>query len=259
MIYAIGDIHGELPLLEELLDEIRWDAHKQPGDDHTIVFIGDYVDRGLHSRQVIDLAMGGIDGFETVCLRGNHEQMFLQFLDEPSFERATSWRRDFVGGRETLESYGLDLEDLILRLEREEDITGHLEAIPDTHINWMKALPHFHNTPGYMFVHAGIMPGISLEAQKERDMMWIRETFLDDTSDHGAIIVHGHSSRREPEALHNRINIDTGACLFGVLTAVALEGLSPRFIQVKGKRTAPFPSQELIDQRTREARARGEI
>lgn len=259
MIYAIGDIHGELPLLEELLDEIRWDAHRQPSDDHKIVFIGDYVDRGLHSREVIDLVMAGINGFETVCLRGNHEQMFLDFLEDPTLERATSWNRDFVGGRDTLASYDIDLHEIVAALEEERDVSAILAGVPQNHVSWMSALPHDHHVPGFMFAHAGIMPGIALEAQRERDMLWIRDTFLESDLDHGKVIVHGHSSRRDPEALHNRINIDTGACLFGVLTAVALEGVTPRFIQVKGKRTAPFPSQELIDQRTREARERGEL
>lgn len=259
MIYAIGDIHGELPLLEELLDEVRWDAHKQPGDDHKLIFIGDYVDRGLHSRGVIDLVMGGIDGFETICLRGNHEQVFLDFLEEPSLERAESWRRDFVGGKETLASYGLNLEEMVALLASGGKVADHLADIPQDHIDFIKALPHYHHEPGYMFVHAGIMPGVALDAQRERDLLWIRETFLDDTSDHGRVIVHGHSTRREPEAMSNRINIDTGACLFGTLTAVALEVHEPRFLQVKGRRTAPFPSQELIDQRTREARERGEL
>lgn len=247
MIYAIGDIHGELPLLEELLDEVRSDAHRQPGDSHKLIFIGDYLDRGLHSSGVIDLVMGGIDGFETICLRGNHEQVFLDFLEEPSLERAESWRRDFVGGKETMESYGLDLEEMVALLASGGKIKEQLSAIPEDHIDFIKALPHHHFEPGYMFVHAGIMPGIALEAQKEKDLLWIRETFLDDPSDHGAMIVHGHSTRRAPEAMANRINIDTGACLFGTLTAVALEPDAPRFLQVKGKRTAPFPPQHVID------------
>lgn len=254
VIYAIGDIHGELPLLEQLLDEIRWDAHKHADETHKLIFIGDYVDRGIHSRSVIDLVMNGIDGFETVCLRGNHEQVFLDFLEEPTLERAESWRRDFVGGRETLLSYGLDLEELVAYLASGVDVRDHLAEIPQDHIDFIKALPHEHHEPGYMFVHAGIMPGIALDAQRERDLLWIRETFLDDTSDHGPVIVHGHTTRREPEALSNRINIDTGACLFGTLTAVALEKFEPRFLQVKGDRTAPFPSKELMERRAREAR-----
>lgn len=259
MIYAIGDIHGELPLLEELLDEIRWDAHRQSSDDHKIVFIGDYVDRGLHSRGVIDLVMAGIEGFETICLRGNHEQMFLDFLEDPTLERAESLRKDFVGGTETLLSYGLNLDDLIETLKSEDSVDSALRAVPQGHIDWMNQLVHWHFEDGYMFVHAGIRPGIHLEAQRERDVLWIRSDFIESELDHGRVIVHGHTTSREPEFKTNRINVDTGACLFGTMTAVALETFAPRFIQVKGKRTAPFPSQELIDQRTREARERGEL
>lgn len=260
MIYAIGDIHGELPLLEELLGEIRWDARGQSGD-HKIIFIGDYVDRGLHSREVIELVMQGVDGFETICLRGNHEQMFLDFLEEPTLERAESWNRDFVGGRETLQSYDVDLNEIVEVLVGEGDVSELLAPVHDHHIDWMAKLPHDHHDGDFMFVHAGIMPGIALEAQRERDMLWIRDTFLNSERDHGKIIVHGHSSRRDPEALPNRINIDTGACLFGTLTAVALDQVAPRFIQVNGERTAPFPSKELLAQRERERReamARGE-
>lgn len=254
MIYAIGDIHGELPLLEELLDEIRWDAHKQPGDSHKLIFIGDYVDRGLHSRGVIDLVMQGIDGFETICLRGNHEQMFLDFLEEPTLERAESWRRDFVGGRETMESYGVVLEELVAILASGGNVKEDLAAIPGDHINWINALPHWHFEEGYMFVHAGVRPGIHLEAQMERDALWIRGDFTDSELDHGRVIVHGHTTNRDPESRPNRINVDTGACLFGTLTAVALDQVAPRFIQVKGARTAPFPSKELMAQRERERR-----
>ena len=254
MIYAIGDIHGELPLLEELLGEIRWDAHRQSDDDHKIIFIGDYVDRGLHSREVIDLVMGGIDGFETICLRGNHEQMFLDFLEEPTLERADSLNKDFVGGKETLQSYGIELEELLADLRQEQDISEALSAVPQDHISWMSTLPHWHFEPGYMFVHAGIRPGIHLEAQMERDALWIRGDFTESELDHGAVIVHGHTTSRDPEFRPNRINVDTGACLFGTLTAVALETFAPRFLQVKGERTAPFPSKELMAQRERERR-----
>lgn len=254
MIYAIGDIHGELPLLEELLGEIRQDAHRQSGDTHKIIFIGDYVDRGLHSREVIDLVMGGVDGFETICLRGNHEQMFLDFLEDPSLERAESWNRDFVGGRETLASYGIDLNEIVSVLSDGGEVNGLLEPVHDTHIDWMNTLPLEHHEPKHMFVHAGIMPGVSLEAQQDQHLLWIRETFLESQRDHGKVIVHGHSSRRTAELLPNRINIDTGACLFGILTAVALDGTTPKLMQVRGERTAPFPSKELMAQRERERR-----
>lgn len=261
MIYAIGDIHGELPLLEELIDEIRWDARQKPDRDHKLIFIGDYVDRGLHSRQVVDLVMNGIDGFETICLRGNHEQMLIDFLDMPTHEKAISLKRDFVGGTETLQSYGLDIDELILDLQNEVSIEGKLRAIPEEHSRWMANLPHWHFEDGFCFVHAGVRPGIHVEAQQERDALWIRGDFTDSDHDHGRVIVHGHTTSREPEIKPNRINIDTGACLFGTLTAVALEKWAPRFLQVHGERTAPFPSKELMAQRQREreeAERRGE-
>ena len=261
MIYAIGDIHGELPLLEELIDEIRWDAHQRSERDHKIIFIGDYVDRGLHSRGVVDLVMKGIDGFETICLRGNHEQMLIDFVETPTLEKAKSLDRDFVGGRETLESYDIGLADVIERLGNEGDAAELLTSIPGAHMRWMANLPHWHFEEGFCFVHAGVRPGVSLEAQQERDALWIRGDFTDSDHDHGAIIVHGHTTSKEPEVRPNRINVDTGACLFGTLTAVALEKWAPRFLQVTGERTAPFPSKELMAQRQREreeAERRGE-
>ena len=258
MIYAIGDIHGELPLLEELIDEIRWDAHQKADKQHKLVFIGDYVDRGLHSREVIDRVIGGVDGFETICLRGNHEQMFMDFVESPTLEKAKSLDRDFVGGKETLQSYDIDLADLIEILGNEGEITGHLAAIPDAHMRWMANLPHWHFEEGYCFVHAGVRPGVDVRAQQERDALWIRGDFTDSDHDHGSMIVHGHTTSREPELKSNRINIDTGACLFGTLTAVALEKWAPRFIQVNGERTAPFPSKELMAQRQREREKEGQ-
>lgn len=266
LIYAIGDIHGELPLMEELLGEIAWDARGRSGGPHTIVFLGDYVDRGLHSRAVIERVRTGIEGFDTIALKGNHDQMLVDLVEDPSLDRAEKYNRDFVGGRETLASYGVDLTALVEDLRAGKDAAAHLDAVPEGHIAWIKSLPLTYEAPGYLFVHAGLRPGVPIENQEERDLIWIKEPFLSDPSDHGALVIHGHASRQTAELLPNRVNVDTGACLFGVLTAAVVDpahpGTMPRLLQVKGERTAPFPSKELMAQRAREraeaAKAKGQ-
>lgn len=230
MIYAVGDIHGELDLLDKLLVEIAKDAAK--GSDHTIIFVGDYVDRGPDSKGVIDRVMNGIAGFETICLKGNHEQIFTDFVDEPSPGQAKMWFRDLNGGRETLASYGIDAEDVISSLEEGGCTKRLLNSVPMEHIKWMDALPVCHRTDGYFFVHAGVKPGVPLDKQVPEDMIWIREKFLKSRKNHGAVVVHGHTPSRSAEIKKNRINIDTGACYWGELTAVALGGDEPRLISV---------------------------
>ncbi len=247
MIYAVGDIHGELAILEELLDELRWDAHNHASDNHKLIFIGDYVDRGPHSRQVIDTIKNGVDGFETTFLKGNHEYVFLDFIKEPTPEKAERWFRDFVGGKETLASYDIDADAVHEDLKNGDDVSRHLGAVPKDHLEFLEKLTLTHEEPGYYFTHAGIRPGVDLRDQEEKDLLWVRETFLEDERDHGPIVVHGHSTRRDVELLHNRINIDTGACLFGVLSAVALEKVGPRVIQVKGRRQAKYPPHHVTD------------
>lgn len=229
-IYAIGDIHGRADLLDALLTEIEGDAHAGgDGFRNVLVFLGDYVDRGLQSKQVIDrLCEGALHGFESVFIKGNHEAAMLEFLRDAKFGR--TWK--YYGGLETLHSYGvteLTLSDDPKDFERARD---HFEAVlPESHKNFLHSLELSAEFGGYFFAHAGVRPGISLSRQVEEDLLWIRDEFLESRHSFGKVVVHGHTPREEAVFRVNRIGIDTGAYMTGVLTALVLEGPSHRLIQ----------------------------
>lgn len=222
MYYGIGDIHGQFHLVKEIHQKIMNDAEKHEGP-HTVVFLGDYIDRGRRSKQVIDFLMENpFKGFEHVFLKGNHEQMLLDCLID-----STMLNSYFMsGGIATVKSYGLEVYDL-------HKDRGALRAAIDPHYDWLHNLKSYHKIDDYLFVHAGIRPGVPLEEQKEEVMFWVRDVFLDYTDDHGFIVVHGHTphKNRLPEVKTNRINIDTMAYMSNVLTAVAIGDGEPYFIQ----------------------------
>ena len=213
VLYAVGDIHGCANLLLKLREKISADAAKRSGPKK-LIFLGDYVDRGPQSADVIDILMNGqpegID--EQVCLRGNHEQMMLDWHGKRDW--LGSWLLN--GGGQTRRSYGKDKT----RLGR--------------HLKWLDGLPCFHQDGGHVFVHAGIVPGRPLAQQRNIDLIWIREAFLLDQSDHGFVVVHGHTPvRHGPDIHHNRINVDTGAVYGGPLSCVVLDGGKPGVLRVR--------------------------
>ncbi len=229
IVYAVGDIHGRVDLLDRLQALIRLDRLKHHrGRPATIVYLGDYVDRGPDSDQVIDCLMGGLEGFETVCLMGNHEDMMLDCLDTND---STVWSRWLGnGGVETMAAFGINL----LTLRGRGPVTGDdlRGVLGDAREEWLRGLRLSYEVPGYIFVHAGIVPGVPLPAQKRKDLLWIREAFLNSDADHGAVVVHGHTISDQPHVLENRIGLDTGAFLTGVLSAAVLApGEAPRIIQ----------------------------
>ncbi len=233
LVYAIGDIHGRADLLAELHWRILADAAERPPRRRSVVYLGDYVDRGPDSRAVIALLLESpLDGFEATHLIGNHEEFLLRFLEDESASDA--WLPN--GGDATLASYGVDpwmrAADGGAALEMQRAFQRRL---PARHLAFLRGLSLSHQLGSYYFVHAGIRPGTALDAQRREDMLWIREPFLDSKADHGAVVVHGHSIRRRPERRDNRIGIDTGAYASGTLTALVLEpaegGVSERFIQ----------------------------
>ena len=222
-LYAIGDIHGCLELLEELLAAIEQDAQ---GRAKQLIFLGDYVDRGPDSKGVVEKLLAiQEDTQNTIFLKGNHEAVMLDFLVEP--EDTFHWL-DW-GGAETLESYGVSNiagrsgGDLCAEL---------LELLPQTHLTFLKSLALKHMDGDFVFVHAGIRPGIAFDEQKEEDLLWIRKRFhkAKEAERPDKVIVHGHTPIKKPLDAGWRIAIDTGACWNGKLTAVVIDDNERRFI-----------------------------
>lgn len=228
-LYAVGDIHGRDDLLGALMALVEADAAGAPDLRKVLIFLGDYVDRGLQSKAVLDRLTGDFaPGFERVFLKGNHELALKQFMDDAAFGR--SWK--YYGGLETLHSYGiteLTLSDDPADFERARE--HFREIVPDKHLNFLDNLALTAEFGDYFFVHAGVRPGIALHRQIEEDLLWIREDFLDSSSAYGKVVVHGHTPREAVEFRSNRIGLDTGAYMTGVLTALVLEGDERRLIQ----------------------------
>ncbi len=230
-IYAIGDIHGRLDLLTRMHELIAADASRRAAARRVLVYLGDYGSRGPDSRGVIERVMSWLPiGFERITLKGNHEDLLLRCHDG-DFEAGRHWL-DY-GGIEALASYGVVVADPTAR-ERDDiaALAARLAAaLPPTHLDFLRGLAISHREGDYYFVHGGVRPGIELDAQNERDRIWIRKTFLLSEVDHGAVVVHGHSISREPELRNNRIGIDTGAYRSGVLTCLVLEEAKQRFLR----------------------------
>ncbi|WP_249225540.1 metallophosphoesterase family protein [Tardiphaga alba] len=207
LTYAIGDIHGCSNKLRDLLAQCEADADGRPA---TLIFLGDYIDRGPDSRNVIELLMDLQQARpdQAICLMGNHEDMLLAAADHSAWE--DRWLCN--GGTQTLGSYGVsDPRDL-----------------PKAQVDWLRRLPKFHDDGRRLFVHAGIHPNRALDLQDETDLLWIKEPFLSSNKDFGRLIVHGHSptSDRRPEIRSNRLNIDTGAVFGGPLAAAVFNVLN---------------------------------
>jgi serine/threonine protein phosphatase 1 len=212
-VYAIGDIHGCAAQLAALHALIAEDLARRPVASPLLLHIGDYVDRGPDTAGVIALLLDGspIAGVETVNLLGNHESTMLDAL---AGERAAATDWLFAGGRPSLESYGVDPDS---------PRDTWRAAVPETHLAFLHSLPLMHREGGYAFVHAGVRPGVALEAQARDDLLRLRQPFLYSESNFGAVVVHGHTPVKHPVIKHNRIAIDTGAVFGGQLTCVVLE------------------------------------
>ncbi len=228
-VYAIGDIHGRLDLLNKLIDLMAADAANYNGEK-IAVFLGDYIDRGPESKGVISRLMQPLPAnIRPVFLLGNHEWAMLQFFH--SLETGAGWM--VYGGMETLKSYGIPMQPGKATPERLTELQQTLkERFPPDHREWLKnCLIHF-EIGDYYFAHAGVRPGVPLNEQTDTDRLWIRQGFLDwRGSGLEKMIVHGHTISPEVEVLPHRIGIDTGAYASGKLTAVVLEGTNCRFLQ----------------------------
>jgi len=224
-VYAVGDIHGCTAELGRLTDNILRDRAGWDGTCH-LVFLGDYVDRGPDSHGTVERLLTPPADFEVCCLRGNHEQTLLDFLDDASLYR--SWK-DF-GARETLLSYGVTPPRFDEPSAQEEARTAFRSALPPSHLAFFRGLPLSLTIGGYFFAHAGVRPGVGLERQSAEDLMWIRDEFVLSPVDFGKVVVHGHTPTEQPVRRTNRIGVDTGAYATGLLTAAVLEGETCRFL-----------------------------
>jgi serine/threonine protein phosphatase 1 len=219
-IYAIGDIHGRYDLLRLLLDRIGEHAQAlPPAQSLHLVFLGDLVDRGPESARVVEF-LHELDQStdQIIVLLGNHEEAMLQALDG---DLGVLQRWLGVGGAQTVESYGLRLP------EPQDDLRRYARylqsSLPVEQMRWLRRLPLTAQSGDYFFCHAGVRPGVPLGRQSREDLLWIRDDFIDDMADHGAVIVHGHTIEPDVTMRANRIGIDTGAYRHGVLTALYLE------------------------------------
>lgn len=228
-VYAIGDIHGRADLLARLHEMILADAAEAPEPEKVVVYLGDYVDRGLQSREVIDLLLDApLPGFEAVHLCGNHEALMLDFLEDG--RNGAMWL--FNGGDATLHSYGIPVPSGMMRDGNTDECWQALrEAVPPRHQRFLEGLRPYHLEGDYCFVHAGLRPGVPVERQEFGDLIWIRDEFLQSGADFGHMVVHGHTITGEIDEHDNRIGIDTGAYGSGRLTCLVLQGTGRRFLQ----------------------------
>ncbi len=225
-VYAVGDIHGRRDLFDALIGAIEADDRDRGEADTTIVLLGDLVDRGADSAGVIAAARALQERRKVRIVAGNHEEMFLQCFDD--LELLRHFLR--FGGRETILSYPLDMEQWNAATLEEAQLLMR-EIVPAADIAFLRGFEDTIAIGGYLFVHAGIAPGIPVEEQKVSDLRWIREPFLSHAGDHGFVVVHGHTIKDEPVFRLNRIGIDTGAYASGRLTALGLEGTTRWLIE----------------------------
>jgi serine/threonine protein phosphatase 1 len=225
-LYVIGDIHGRSDLLDRIIGEIKRDLDARPPAAASTITLGDYIDRGPDSRGVLDRLAGGGLPTHHIALKGNHEELFQSFLASPAV--GAQWRH--LGGLETLHSYGVSVAQVMRGKGFEEASTALRQAVPDEHLRFIAELKLCVTVNGYFFCHAGVRPGVALERQQAKDLLWIRDEFLRSKFSFGKVVVHGHSPVEEPEVLPNRINLDTGAFITGRLTCLVLDGSARRFI-----------------------------
>lgn len=228
IIYAVGDIHGRADLLESLLKKIEADRGRHPGADAEIIFLGDYVDRGPDSRAVLDQLISLSDRQATIFIKGNHEQALTGFLEDP--EWGPRWGE--FGGAETLRSYGIAAPDDGDPVAWRQASEALRDALPKAHRRFLDGLLLWVERGDYFFTHAGVRPGLSLNAQSEEDLLWIRDEFLDDRRRFEKVIVHGHTPHNDVYRDNRRIALDTGAYISGRLSAARFEGGTVAYIQV---------------------------
>jgi serine/threonine protein phosphatase 1 len=228
LLYVIGDIHGRVDLLSRLVKLIEADAAAHKVKNQELLFLGDYIDRGVDSKGVIDFLLAGLpSNMKKTFLRGNHDDAMLRFLDG-DLDQTHDWL--LLGGTATLVSYGTNPFRSNVIQDLKALHAAVLEKMPAPHRAFLAATGIDATRGDYFFVHAGIRPGIPLDRQTVEDRLWIRYDFLGSTLKHEKMIVHGHSILPEPDIQPNRIGIDTGAYATGTLTCLILQGATQRFL-----------------------------
>ena len=226
-IYVVGDIHGEIDLLQQMHEKMLTDAIEAPAEQILQIFLGDYIDRGPDSKAVVDWLLSSPPaGWQRICLKGNHETMVHDFLEDS--ETLKRWQQ--LGASQTLRSYGVRLSDPKNKVSADALQADFSRKLSGKHRQFYDGLPLFFEVGSYFFVHAGIRPDRPFEEQEEIDLLWIRDEFLLSKLDFGKIIVHGHTPIDKPKVFHNRINIDTGAYMSGKLACLVLENDEQRFL-----------------------------
>ena len=245
--YAIGDIHGYLNKLEGAHALIDADRAENAGfADAPVVHVGDYADRGPDVAGVLEYLMAGQDkGAPWITLRGNHDRMMWLFLQDPALDDPVRpdlhWLEDRIGGRKTLASYGVNAG-------HDRTVAAiHADArakVPQAHLDFIMSCPLWHDGGDVFFCHAGVRPGVDLHQQDENDLVWIRDGFLKDQTDHGPLIVHGHTAIDDVTHYGNRLNIDTRAGYDGPLSVVAIDGRQVWQVTAMGRvPITPTPAQ----------------
>lgn len=249
-IYAIGDIHGQSDMLDAALSLIANDG----GPDAQVVFLGDYTDRGPDSRGVIERLIAGRDaGRDWVILRGNHDRLFTRFVrhgiaHDDRVRSGIHWINPRLGGDTTLASYGvtgdpvfhhpkggLERLEQFARLDQPALVQQAQAAVPASHLDFLDALPLYHQTDDLLFVHAGLRPGVALTDQTEDDMIWIRDGFVDSRHDFGRLVVHGHTALDIPQHFGNRVDLDGGAGYGRPLLPAVFEGRDCWLLTARGR------------------------
>ena len=242
-LYAVGDIHGCLDLLDDLLRLIEDDLASRPPKKTWIVFLGDLIDRGPASAGVVErLRTYRPDGATPVFLAGNHEEIFTRVLDGES-EILSDWLK--FGGAECVESYGIDPSSL-KRMEPAAAVERLRSQVPPAHVEFIQGFADTFRFGDYLFVHAGIRPGVDLDHQDQFDLRWIREPFLSFDDEHGLVVVHGHTITSEVEERANRIGLDTGAYRSGILTALAIEDEARWYLSTAGSPAPAWAGDEAV-------------
>jgi serine/threonine protein phosphatase 1 len=248
VIWAIGDVHGQSDLLGALLEPVVDDLLGSTVIDRQLVLLGDYVDRGLGAREVLDQLVAlqefaSTNGITVHALKGNHDDFLLRFLAEPSV--GPEWIA--VGGAETLIAYGVQAPAPTAAEEQWQATAEALaEAIPRKHVEFLESLEMSHTIGDYHFVHAGVRPDVPLDAQAPEDAMWIRARFLDDPRRLEKVVVHGHTPSPAFHQDHRRVGLDTGAYATGVLTAMRFQGTSRSLLQTRRRgQTVDILSRDL--------------